>query len=163
MVDRFITWYHTLTWEKVLLAVAQWLTASSFIVFLTFSTDILYSFSFLRNIILRLITVVLVFLYILIFSLNRSYRPRFDRCLSILALLFFWQCLSALINGTELTSFWGDYLRMDGLYTMGTYVAFTFVVSSSVKPAVFRAQTRISGLILGMTSLFQNTNFLKVM
>ena len=130
MVDRFITWYHTLTWEKVLLAVAQWLTASSFIAFLTFSTDILYSFSFLRNIILRLITVVLVFLYILIFSLNRSYRPRFDRCLSILALLFFWQCLSALINGTELTSFWGDYLRMDGLYTMGTYVVFTFVVSS---------------------------------
>ncbi len=129
MVDRLITWYHTLTWEKVLLAVAQWLTASSFIIFLTFSTDLLYSFSFLRNTLFRLITVVLTLIYVLLFSLNRSYRPRLNRSLVTLCLLFLTYCLSALINGTAGTSFWGDYLRMDGLYTMGTYLIFTFVVA----------------------------------
>ncbi len=130
MVDRLITWYHTLTWEKGVLFLAQWLVVLSFLLFLSFSTDFLSSFSFLRNSIFRCVTAILFFLYLILFCLNRSYRPRINSTLIVLFLLFITLSLSALVNGTLLISFWGDYLRMDGLFSFGHYLVFVLVVSS---------------------------------
>ncbi|MFH0874147.1 MAG: O-antigen ligase family protein [Candidatus Komeilibacteria bacterium] len=129
MRNYLVAWFQTLTWEKVLVFSAQWLTAGCFLLFLTFSTDFLFSFSFLRNIIFRIITTLLCLIYVSLFSLNRSYRPRFNSSKLVLLALFLVYCLSAVLNNTLLSSFWGNYLRMDGLFTWATYIIFALVVS----------------------------------
>lgn len=130
MRQRINTWIQSITTEKTLLFLFHWLTGACFLIFFTFSTDFLYSFSFLRNSLFRVIVYLLLFIYILLFSLNRSYRPRITSAFVVLLLLFFTFSLSALVNGSLLNSFWGDMLRMDGLFSFGHYIIFVLVVSS---------------------------------
>ncbi len=146
MRNKLLSWYHSLTWEKVLLFLAQWLSAGTLLVLFSFSYDFLSSFSFLRNIIFRILTVIICFLYLLLFSLNRSYKPRFNSSLFVLILLFLTYCLSAVVNGTLMTSFWGDYLRMDGLFALVHYIVFAFVVSALFRD--FSAWSKVWQLLL---------------
>ncbi len=120
-------WY-----ESVLLICFKAVAALSLLVPLIYSTQLMYGVSTAKHFFFRTIVSLMALFYGLLASHNRKYLPRPSLITFSLLGIFLAYCLSSVMAGTAITSFWGNYLRMDGLlgwgYLLVYYLTLTYVL-----------------------------------
>ncbi len=123
-------WY-----ESVLLVCFRLCAGLSLLVPLLYSTQLMYGVSTAKHFFFRTIVSLMALLYALLASHNRKYAPRPSLITFSLLGIFLAYTISSAVAGTAISSFWGNYLRMDGLlgwgYLLVYYLTLTHVLVDS--------------------------------
>ncbi len=120
-------WY-----ESVLLTCFRVCVGLSLLVPLIYSTQLMYGVSTAKHFFFRTIVSLMALFYALLASHNRKYLPRPSLITFSLLGIFLAYTISSVVAGTAISSFWGNYLRMDGLlgwgYLLVYYLTLTHVL-----------------------------------
>ncbi len=115
------------------------LGSSYFLIGLIFFTPIIYSSHLLfgittaRGFVFRIAVELLFLVYLYLVIENRKYAPKSSLTLWSIIGLFLALTSASIINGTIISSFWGNLIRMDGLLSFGHLLIFFLIVSNLIK------------------------------
>jgi tetratricopeptide (TPR) repeat protein len=139
------------------------LVLSCFILFLPIfvSYSYYYPFIFLKSILFRIAVQAMVFLYLILALIAPEYKPRFHR-ITYALLAWFGVMLLCSLPGISINawkSWWGDFARMDGMFTQLHLLAFFFVLIQTFKQerqwlTLFTASL-FASVVMGLTGLIQ--------
>jgi tetratricopeptide (TPR) repeat protein len=139
------------------------LLLSCFVLFLPVfvSYGYYYPYIFLKSILFRVAVQAMAFLYLILALVAPQYRPKFNRILYALFAWFGVMLLCSLpgISSNAWKSWWGDFPRMDGMFTQLHLLAFFFVLVQTFRQertwlTLFTASL-FSSVLVGLTALVQ--------
>jgi tetratricopeptide (TPR) repeat protein len=139
------------------------LVLSCFILFLPIfvSYSYYYPYIFLKSILFRIAVQAMAFLYVTLALISPEYKPRFHRITYALLAWFGVMLLCSIpgISSNAWKSWWGDFPRMDGMFTQLHLLAFFFVLIQTFKQerqwlTLFTASL-FASIVMGLTGLIQ--------
>ncbi|MCX6779470.1 MAG: O-antigen ligase family protein [Candidatus Magasanikbacteria bacterium] len=120
--------------EKYLLWGIKILVYASFIMpLIVMGETFIFPFVFPKAIYFRVLVELMLGLYVLLCILNKDYLPR-NTPLTLSVLFWLFALFLASIFGTDfIRSFWGNYERMSGWYTLAHFAVYFLIVTSIFK------------------------------
>jgi len=144
--------------EKYLILVLKFLVYASFIMpLIVMGNTFIFPFVFPKAIFFRILIELMLGVYVLLCILNKDYLPR--RTPLTLSVLFWLLALflSSIFGTDFLRSFWGNFERMSGWFTLAHFAVYFLIVTSLFKTwAEWKWLLRWSllcSLIVGLTGL----------
>jgi tetratricopeptide (TPR) repeat protein len=120
-----------------------------------------YPYIFLKNILFRSAVQAMAFIYLILALVSPEYKPRFSRIHYALFAWFGMMLLCSLpgVSSNAWKSWWGDFPRMDGMFTQLHLLAFFLVIAQTFRRerhwlTLFTASL-FSSVLVGLTALIQ--------
>jgi len=143
------------TMEKVCLYVIRWGAYLAMFTPLIINQNFFYPYVVPKTIFFRIIVDVILIAYILLVTVNRSYRPRMNwlswGVLGFLVVSF----VAAILGEDFVKSFWSSFERMTGLLTFVHLYAFFLILSSVFKERKHWEKIMTVSILVGMILAFQ--------
>lgn len=141
---------YNISWntEKALLSLSYFLMGLIFFTPLLYSSHLLFGITTVRVFTFRIAVELLFMLYLFLVIEDRKYAPKSSLTLWSLIGLFLSLTLAGVFNGTIIYSFWGNFLRMDGLLNFGHLIIF-FLVSANLIKSLRAWQALLQVILFG--------------
>jgi O-antigen ligase len=105
------------------------------ILFLPLVTDGSFYFPFIvpRNLIFRFILLIVLALYMYLFSKDKKFRLKFNKAFVIFCIFIFSLTISSFLGGNFPFSFWSNFERMDGLVNWYYLIIYVVVLMGTLR------------------------------